>query len=82
MVGYGSMKEVLDTLEGAVSQGEYILGDMFSAADVYLGSQIGWGVQFGTLEKRPTFDTYLGRIMGRPAAKRAREIDDALIPKN
>ncbi|MEQ1618126.1 MAG: glutathione S-transferase family protein [Terricaulis sp.] len=82
MVGYGTMTEVLNTLEGAVSQGEYILGDMFSAADVYLGSQIGWGVQFGTLEKRPAFEAYLGRIMGRPAAKRAREIDDALIPKN
>lgn len=81
MVGYGSMGEVLDVLERAVSQGEYILGDVFSAADVYLGSQIGWGVQFGTLEKRPAFEAYLGRIMSRPAAKRAREIDDALVAK-
>ncbi len=82
MVGYGTMKEVLDALEGAASRGEYILGDRFSAADIYLGSQIGWGVQFGTLEKRPGFEAYLGRIMGRPAAVKARAIDDALIPKN
>ncbi|HCK84834.1 MAG TPA: glutathione S-transferase [Hyphomonadaceae bacterium] len=82
MVGYGTMKEVLDALEGVVSQGEFILGDKFSAADVYLGSQIGWGVQFGTLEKRPAFEPYLARIMSRPAAVRARGIDDALIPKN
>jgi glutathione S-transferase len=79
MVGYGTMGEVLDALEGVVSRGNYILGDTFSAADVYLGSQIGWGVQFGTLEKRPAFDAYLARIMSRPAAVRAREIDDALI---
>jgi glutathione S-transferase len=79
MVGYGTMKEVLDALEGAVSGGDYILGDMFSAADVYLGAQIGWGVQFGTLEKRPAFEPYLARIMGRPAAVRARAIDDALV---
>ncbi len=79
MVGYGTMGEVLDALEGAVSRGEYILGDMFSAVDVYLGSQIGWGVQFGTLEKRPAFEPYLARIMARPAAVRARQIDDALI---
>ena len=79
MVGYGSMKDVLDTLETAVSAGPFILGEHFSAADVYVGSQIGWGTHFGTLEKRPAFDAYLGRVMGRPAAVRAREIDDALI---
>lgn len=79
MVGYGSMEDVLSGLERAVSQGEYILGDQFSAADVYVGAQIGWGVQFGTLEKRPAFEPYLARIGARPAAVRAREIDDALI---
>jgi glutathione S-transferase len=79
MVGYGTMGDVLKALELALSNGDYILGDMFSAADVYVGAQIGWGVQFGTLEKRPAFEAYLSRIMGRPAAKRAREIDDGLI---
>ena len=79
MVGYGTMKEVLDALEGAVSQGEYLLGDTFSAADVYLGSQLGWGTQFGTLENRPAFGPYMQRIFARAAAVRAREIDDALI---
>ncbi len=79
MVGYGSLSQVLDALELAVSNGDYILGDKFSAADVYLGSQIGWGVQFGTLEKRPAFEPYLARIMARPAAICAKEIDDALI---
>lgn len=79
MIGYGSMAEVLDALEGAVSKGPYILGDMFSAADVYVGAQIGWGMQFGALEKRPAFAAYLERISTRPAAIRAREIDDAII---
>ena len=79
MVGYGTMKEVLDALEGAVSQGDYICGDMFTAADVYLGAQLGWGVQFGTLENRPAFGPYMQRVFSRPAAIRAKEIDDALI---
>jgi len=79
MVGYGSREQVLDTLEYAVSQHEYLAGDSFTAADVYTGSQIAWGVQFGTIDKRPAFEAYLGRIMGRPAAARAREIDDALV---
>jgi glutathione S-transferase len=81
MVGYGSREAVVDALETAVSPGPYILGDMFSAVDVYLGSQLGWGTQFGTIEKRPAFVDYLGRIMSRPAAVRAREIDDGLIAK-
>jgi glutathione S-transferase len=79
MVGYGSREEVVDVLARAVSQSDYLLGDRFSAADVYLGAQIGWGMQFGTIEKRPAFEAYVGRLINRPAALRAREIDDALI---
>jgi glutathione S-transferase len=79
MAGYGSLARVTDTLESAVSRGPYILGERFSATDVYVGAHIGWGMQFGTLEKRPTFESYYSRVAARPAALRAREIDDALI---
>jgi len=78
-VGYGSFADVMNALEIAVGKSEYVAGDKFSAADVYFGSQIGWGVQFGTLDKRPAFEPYWTRISSRPAAVRAREIDDALI---
>jgi glutathione S-transferase len=40
MVGYGSLAEVLDALEGAVSRTDYVTGDRFTAADVYVGSHI------------------------------------------
>jgi glutathione S-transferase len=79
-VGYGSLPLVLDTLEKLLSDREYVLGDRFSAADVYLGAQIGWGLQFGTMEGRPGFRAYVERTGSRPAAIRAREIDDALMP--
>lgn len=78
MVGYGSREAVLDTLEKALSQNEFLAGK-FSAADVYVGSQVGWGLQFGSIEKRPAFEAYAGRLQSRPAAIRAREIDDKLI---
>ncbi|NIX77607.1 glutathione S-transferase family protein [Microvirga terricola] len=77
-IGYGAMEDVLNALEYAVSQSEYLAGDQFTAADVYAGSQIGWGMMFGALEKRPAFEAYWQRISSRPAAIRAREIDDAL----
>jgi glutathione S-transferase len=79
MVGYGSFADVMDTLEAAVTQGEYLVGDKFSAADVYLGAQIGWGLQFGSMERRPAFEAYAARIQARPAAIRANEIDNAII---
>jgi glutathione S-transferase len=79
MVGYGNLGRVVDVLETAVAGRDYIAGDAFSAADVYVGSQIGWGMQFGWLEKRPAFVAYWDAISSRPAAIRAREIDDALI---
>ncbi|MFH6783972.1 MULTISPECIES: glutathione S-transferase family protein [Methylobacterium] len=79
MVGYGSMAEVLDALEGAVSGRDYLAGGRFSAADLYLGSHLMWGMQFGGIERRPPYEAYVARLAGRPAAVRAREIDDRLI---
>ena len=79
MAGYGSLAEVVDALEIAAKDREFIAGDHFTAADVYVGAQIGWGLQFGWLEKRPAFAAYSERLQARPAAKRARETDDALM---
>ncbi len=81
MVGYGCFADVMKALESAVSQGDYLLGDSFTAADVYVGSQIGWGLQFGSIEKRPGFERYWQRLATRPAARRAKDIDDALTAK-
>lgn len=80
MLGYGTYADVMDTLERAVSGGAYLVGGRFSAADVYLGSQIGFGLQFGTIEKRPAFERYWAGLAARPAAVRARAMDDALMP--
>lgn len=80
-VGYGSYGLVMDTLEKAVSAAPYIAGDSFTAADVYIGSHISWGIQFGTLEKRPAFEAYWKRLENRPAHVRATELDDADMPK-
>jgi len=79
-VGFGSAGHVMDALEAAVSRSPYLAGDQFTAADVYLGSHIGWGLQWGSMEKRPAFERYYERISTRPAAVRAKEIDDALVP--
>ncbi|WP_294302281.1 glutathione S-transferase family protein [uncultured Sphingomonas sp.] len=79
MVGYGSFDTVIDALEHAVSGRTYIAGDRFTAADVYVGSHIMWGSQFGWLPKRPAFDAYMARLAERPAYIRGGEKDDALM---
>ncbi|WP_374598427.1 glutathione S-transferase family protein [Brevundimonas sp.] len=79
MVGYGSFDQVVDALETAVADGPWILGDRFSAADVYFGSQIAWGLQFKTLPERKAFKAYAGRLQSRQAAERGRALDDALM---
>ncbi|MDX5433075.1 MAG: glutathione S-transferase family protein [Halomonas sp.] len=65
--GCGSYEAVVDTLARAVAGRKYIAGDTFTAADVYVGSHIGWGMQFGTLEKRPEFEAYWAGLKDRPA---------------
>jgi len=80
MAGYGSYEATLDTLEYAIGRSDYLAGDRFSAADVYVGSQIGFGLTFKTIEARPAFVRYSERIGARPACVRAREMDDALMP--
>lgn len=77
MTGYGNIAQTLDTLEAAVSRGDYLVGDSFTAADLYVGSHIGFGLMFGTLEKRPAFEKYWQRVSSRPACVRAKKLDDA-----
>lgn len=76
MIGYGSFADVMDTLEIAVSTNPFVAGHAFTAADVYVGSHVSWGLQFGSIEKRPAFEDYLARVSDRPAFRRAREKDD------
>jgi glutathione S-transferase len=79
MLGFGSRNLIFDVLEAHLADRPYFLGEAFSAADVVVGSQLAWGMQFGTIEKRAGFLPYVERISQRPAAVRARAIDDSLV---
>lgn len=77
--GWGSYGDVMDTLEKALTGREYLVGDSFTAADLYVASHLAWGLQFGTVEPRQVFKDYAARMTSRPADTRATQIDDALI---
>jgi glutathione S-transferase len=69
-LGYGSYEDTLNALEKALTPGPYLLGERFSAADVYVGSQVGWGLTTKSLEPRPVFEAYWQRCLQRPALQR------------
>ena len=76
MVGYGNARTVVGALAHALTMSDYVAGDSFSAADVYVGSHVQWGMDMtGMLEKRPVFVDYWSRLGSREAYLRAQEID-------
>jgi glutathione S-transferase len=75
-LGYGSYEDTLNALEKAITAGRWILGERFSAADVYVGSEIGWGLMVKALEPRQAFQDYVARCAERPAFKRAAAQDE------
>lgn len=81
MVGYGSFEAAIAGLEHAVAAHPYIAGERFTAADVYVGAQVIWGLQFGTMPKLAAFEAYAARLTERAAYRRAAALDDDAMAK-
>jgi glutathione S-transferase len=81
MMGYGNVERALNTLEAAISEAEYLAGDSFTAVDLYVGSHLNFGMMFGTIDKRPAFERYVGRLIARPAFARATQLDNDLMQR-
>lgn len=79
MFGYGNFDRTVDTLAGHLAEKAYVCGERFTAADVYVGSHIAWGMQFKTLPTRPEFEAYAARLIDREAYCRAKDEDNRLI---
>lgn len=80
MAGYGNFDLVIGVLDDFLGSRDYVCGDSFTAADVYVGSQIDFGLQFKTLEPTDNFSAYAQRLRERAAYKSAKKIDIALMP--
>lgn len=75
MAGFGSYDLAVETIEGWLNQHDFIAGNRFTMADTYVGSQIIWGIQFGTLPDKPSFRAYADRLANREAYMEAKAID-------
>lgn len=76
-VGFGSYDATVDTLEAMLSDRDFVCGDRFTAADVYVGAMVDWGMMFGSIPKRPVFEAYAARIQARPAYQSAKATNGA-----
>jgi len=79
MFGYGNSDRVIAVLDELFTLRDYVCGDRFTAADVYVGSQIMFPLMFGMLPERESFVRYRDRLQAREAYKRATEIDERII---
>jgi glutathione S-transferase len=79
MAGFGSFERTVDAIEGWLSSHDFVCGNRFTMADVYVGSQIDWGLQFGSIPPRPSFEAYAQRLRVRDAYQAAKAIDGELI---
>lgn len=79
MFGYGSYDLAVNTLADHLASSAFVCGDRFTAADVYVGSQVMWGTQFATLPSLQPFLDYGERLSAREAYRRGKLIDGKLI---
>ena len=75
---YGDFDSVVATVAAAIERGPWLLGDRFSAADVLWGNALRWLTGFGMVEATPVIQSYVERVMARPAQQRAMQADAAL----
>lgn len=69
--GREKAKGAMGPLAARLAGREFLVGERFTAADVLLGSQLGWARMMGLVEDE-VLAGYLKRVMARPAAVRAR----------
>jgi len=79
MFGYGHYDLAVETLANHLAGRDFVCGSRFNAADVYVGSAVMWGTQFGTLPKLDSFVAYGDRLAQREAYRRGKEEDNRLI---
>jgi glutathione S-transferase len=78
-VGFGSFERTIDALTGWFATHDHVCGPRFTMADVYVGSAVDWGLQFGTIPAQDSLTAYAEQIRARDAYQAGKAIDNALM---
>ena len=79
MAGFGNFGRTVDALDGWLTDHDYVCGERFTMADVYVGSAVDWGLSFGTIPERDSLKAYAGRCRDREGYRAGKAIDEKLI---
>ncbi|MEL7189432.1 MAG: glutathione S-transferase family protein [Pseudomonadota bacterium] len=79
MAGFGSLDLALSAMESWLSNNDFAAGNRFTMADTYVGSQLVWGLRFGSIPEKPVFKAYVDRVTQRTAYAEANAIDAKLM---
>lgn len=80
--GWGRYDDVLDSIEQAIGDGPYLLGERFSMADMIFGGTVRYMMTFKMIDARPSFVTYAERLSARPAAQAAQAKNAAMVAEH
>jgi glutathione S-transferase len=75
--GWGDFDLMIETLEAALQDKTWLLGDQFTAADVLVGSSVVFMRMFDMLTDSAVLNAYADRCLERPAYKKALSLEEA-----
>jgi glutathione S-transferase len=73
--GWGDFDLMIETLENELQEKNWLLGDQFTAADVLVGSSVGFMRMFNMLPESDVLNDYADRCQARPANQKAQSLD-------
>jgi glutathione S-transferase len=76
---WGSFADMEKTTIAGLEPGPFLLGGQFTAADVFVASNLHWGLLSNLFPKEGPIAAYVGRCAARPALQRALKMEEDFI---
>lgn len=76
---YGDFDDVMALINAQLTEGPYLFGERFTAADILWGAALRWTVGFGIVPETPQISAYVERVTKRPCFARVAQTDVELL---
>lgn len=76
---YGDFDAVMSLINAQLTQGPYLFGERFTAADILWGMALRWAVGFGLVPETQQIGAYVARVTQRPCFARVAQTDEELL---
>ncbi|MBG0798886.1 glutathione S-transferase family protein [Methylocystis sp. L43] len=76
---YGDFDGVMALINAQLTQGPYLFGERFTAADILWGGALRWTVGFGLVPESAHISAYIERVTSRPCFARVAQTDEELL---